>query len=618
MAVNDFFNAEWYLSNNPDVREAVEAGSVDARTHFELHGRSEGRSPSPAFDPAYYLDKNPDVQTAVDQGLATAYDHFLLHGQSEARAFVPFFDVDFYMQNNADVRAAVGDDPAMAVTHFLLHGQGEARPVSPFFDLNAYLDANPDVKAAVNQTDASSLEHLLLYGVAEGRPLGNGMSLAQFANDPVFQEASDPFEALARVAEVAPFMPSFEAPEGWEAPADTPIPQDFVPVEGEHLVVPPTVEVPEGTELPDAFEPVDDAPGNGDGGGSGGGGTGPVDPGTPMFTMDLENGQLVFGGSGVSDEISIVVAADGFITATRSNVTAENTEISIEGITGASVGGDDIQVDISAVAEHVATDGLTAEDLSYLSSVLSGAEAISDDITIAEGVEASEVRGVLSNIDALADGRNEALLADLNSNGPYDSFESLWGTLEPLTEFRTAVQEVMDKINATENPGLDLEALGSVADSLHALEGRTVSDDVVPVGAAAAAHESVNALIGIQSAYPAQFDLLVNDLAASGPYGSFRTMSAELESLLKDFTPMPNDETIDGTVLFVEDASDANDSIDGLLNSGTADDRGPAVQAVQADSVLIDPTMTGDALLSDDPLIGLAGVSSTPVVVEVF
>src|SRR5690606_1304411 len=106
-------------------------------------------------------------------------------------------------------RDVVGDDLAMAVTHFLLHGQGETRAISPFFDLNAYLDANQDVKAAVSQTGASALEHLLIHGFDEGRPLGNGVSLQQFANDPVFKNAADPFEALARVAEVTPFLPGF-------------------------------------------------------------------------------------------------------------------------------------------------------------------------------------------------------------------------------------------------------------------------------------------------------------------------------------------------------------------------------------------------------------------------
>lgn len=260
MAISNLFNVEWYLNNNPDVRAAVEAGLVDAETHFMLHGRFEGRSPSPSFDPAYYLARNPDVRAAVEAGLVTAYDHFLLHGASEARPFVAFFDVHYYLDSNPDVRSAVGDDLEMALTHFLTHGQSETRAISPFFDLRAYLDANPDVAAAVENGAANALDHLLNHGFAEGRPLGNGVSLEQFANDPTFKGAADALAALARVAEVAPFIPSFEPPAGWTPPADLPIPTDFVPRDGEKLKVPPTVKVPDGVKLPDAFEPVEPGP----------------------------------------------------------------------------------------------------------------------------------------------------------------------------------------------------------------------------------------------------------------------------------------------------------------------------------------------------------------------
>ena len=90
--------------------------------------------------------------------------------------------------------------------------------------------------------------------------MGNGVTFAQFANDPTFQSAAtnggNPFDALARVAEVAPFLPSFQAPKGWAPPSDTSIPTDFIPASNEKLVIPPTVEVPRGVELPDTFVPT--------------------------------------------------------------------------------------------------------------------------------------------------------------------------------------------------------------------------------------------------------------------------------------------------------------------------------------------------------------------------
>ncbi len=75
------FNANWYLSQNPDVAAAIEAGApFNAFEHFSLYGSAENRSASPLFDPEQYLANNPDVAEAVAQGLITAWDHFELFG----------------------------------------------------------------------------------------------------------------------------------------------------------------------------------------------------------------------------------------------------------------------------------------------------------------------------------------------------------------------------------------------------------------------------------------------------------------------------------------------------------------------------------------------------------
>lgn len=209
------FNADWYLSRNPDVAAAVEAGLIAAYDHFLQFGAAEGRSPSSWFDPGFYLSQNPDVAAAVDAGLMTAAEHFLQYGQAEVRR------------------------------------------INPFIDLAAYLDANADLAAAHADGIISPLAHLLTYGLAEGRNLGNGVSLHIFANDPAFQtalERGDGHAALQRMEAVAPFLPSFQPPEGWVPSAATPIPVDFVPPSGVTLIVPPSVSIPPDTVLPPIFE----------------------------------------------------------------------------------------------------------------------------------------------------------------------------------------------------------------------------------------------------------------------------------------------------------------------------------------------------------------------------
>lgn len=147
----------------------------------------------------------------------------------------------------------------------MLYGQFEPRPINPAIDLGKYLNANPDVANAVANGLTNVFDHLTQHGVNEGRNLGNGISLSDFSNDPAFAQAlgnSNVVAALGRVADVAPFIPTFERPAGWAPPAGTLIPVDFVPPAGSgiSLVVPPDVVVPTGFVLPPVFQPVQPAP----------------------------------------------------------------------------------------------------------------------------------------------------------------------------------------------------------------------------------------------------------------------------------------------------------------------------------------------------------------------
>lgn len=258
MAANlSLFNEPWYLEQNPDVAEAVDLGLITARQHFDLYGNAEGRSPGPLFNTGQYLTANPDVAAAVDRGDMTAYDHFTLYGAGEGRSPLDLFDVAFYLQQNPDVAAAVEQGVMSATEHFLLYGQNERRYINPAIDLGAYLDANPDVATAVDAGQTSAIAHLITYGIFEERDLGRGVDLWLFSEDPVFQQAlesGDAFSALARMAQVAPFLPEFEFAPDWVPPSDLPIPLDFVPPEGVKLVIPDGVEIPPGTVLPPTFE----------------------------------------------------------------------------------------------------------------------------------------------------------------------------------------------------------------------------------------------------------------------------------------------------------------------------------------------------------------------------
>ncbi len=80
--ISTLFDQQFYLNQNPDVANAVAAGSFDtAFDHFVKHGQFERRNPSAFFDTSFYLQQNPDVAAAVATGNVSAIEHFVLNGQ---------------------------------------------------------------------------------------------------------------------------------------------------------------------------------------------------------------------------------------------------------------------------------------------------------------------------------------------------------------------------------------------------------------------------------------------------------------------------------------------------------------------------------------------------------
>jgi hypothetical protein len=78
----------WYLTEYPDIAEAVAAGEVkSARHHFIDSGYFEGRLPAPLeIDEAWYLGEYPDVAEGIERGeIQSARQHYLEHGYEEGR-----------------------------------------------------------------------------------------------------------------------------------------------------------------------------------------------------------------------------------------------------------------------------------------------------------------------------------------------------------------------------------------------------------------------------------------------------------------------------------------------------------------------------------------------------
>ena len=72
-----FFNAQWYLQQNPDVAQA----GIDPACHYLHQGWREGRDPSLLFSTRWYLDTYEDVRQAGINPLV----HYLRYGRKEKR-----------------------------------------------------------------------------------------------------------------------------------------------------------------------------------------------------------------------------------------------------------------------------------------------------------------------------------------------------------------------------------------------------------------------------------------------------------------------------------------------------------------------------------------------------
>ena len=200
-----FFDSNYYLAQNPDVR----ASGIAPLMHFELYGWHEGRDPSLLFSDTKYLAANPDVWASgldpllhyVQYGQGEGRIGFLSGGAAQADALIDanyydrqlgatliptgaaaqrqaassygsagwrqglnpdaFFDTKYYLSHNPDV-AAASFDP---LKHYEQYGWHEGRDPSAQFSTSKYLAAYSDVRAA----GINPLEHFLLYGQAEGR-----------------------------------------------------------------------------------------------------------------------------------------------------------------------------------------------------------------------------------------------------------------------------------------------------------------------------------------------------------------------------------------------------------------------------------------------------------------
>ena len=176
--IRDYFDSEYYLEHNADVRES----EVDPLLHFCEYGWRELRDPRPDFSTRYYLNANSEVR---DSGINPLV-HFVTIGKQqglqgklpdirtlpeaakqahisrEISEAAPHFDAEFYLDRYGDV-AESGMNP---LEHYMYYGWHEGRDPCAQFSTSFYLSENPDIKAS----GVNPFWHYIAAGGEEGRP----------------------------------------------------------------------------------------------------------------------------------------------------------------------------------------------------------------------------------------------------------------------------------------------------------------------------------------------------------------------------------------------------------------------------------------------------------------
>jgi O-antigen biosynthesis protein len=201
------FDADWYLSRYPDVRDRVPLEDPDSILGYYLDaGQRFGHSPNLYFDETWYRQQNPAVVEAIREGkyasgfdeycqagyggrsphwlytdylyrmageellhdvlraegFANRYDHYLRQGSRQGRVAHLLFDPVYY-RAQLDATEAARADQLGAFQHFLLPpaaGKPEPR-TSIYFDPAWYVRAYPEATKGIGTTWVCALHHYL-------------------------------------------------------------------------------------------------------------------------------------------------------------------------------------------------------------------------------------------------------------------------------------------------------------------------------------------------------------------------------------------------------------------------------------------------------------------------
>lgn len=209
------FDEEYYLNENPDVKES----GADPIEHYCEFGWKEGRNPSPDFNTVFYFQEYEDVK----EGGGNPLLHYIKFGRGEGRKIVSsgaipgsknknqqkhnkaeeqdellirnsgLFDEAFYLESYPEV-AKQGNDP---IEHYCSQGWKDLKNPSLKFDTAFYLEQNPDIRKA----GMNPLLHYIKSGIKEWRQPLSQKSLLRFMEKRTTDELTTLNENLSLIKE---------------------------------------------------------------------------------------------------------------------------------------------------------------------------------------------------------------------------------------------------------------------------------------------------------------------------------------------------------------------------------------------------------------------------------
>ncbi len=164
------FDAEGYLTHNPDLLPGYGHNILGLWLHYWDHGVFEGRVFDELFRVDEYLVFNLDLQSLNHDRQAGVW-HWLMHGKAANRfGRVPLaFDWQGYLTRNPDLQAGYGHTALGAWLHYWNYGVFEGRVYDDLFRADEYLALYPDLQALFGTNRQAALRHWLTIGIAEGR-----------------------------------------------------------------------------------------------------------------------------------------------------------------------------------------------------------------------------------------------------------------------------------------------------------------------------------------------------------------------------------------------------------------------------------------------------------------